>query len=103
MGVICRGVRSRQNAGTALPKTTDTNTPLPSLLRQGFCFVDFAAPESATMALQTMNGFQLAGRPIKVGRPTTGQGSGGNPMMKVSPGCASWCMHRRVANRWATP
>lgn len=45
--------------------------------------MDFAAPESATMALQTMNGFQLAGRPIKVGRPTTGQGSGGNPMMKV--------------------
>lgn len=39
---------------------------------KGFCFVDFAQPESAAMALQTMNGFQLAGRAIKVGRPTAG-------------------------------
>lgn len=49
---------------------------------KGFCFVDFTTPESAAMALQTMNGFQLAGRPIRVGRPTAGQGSN-NPVLKV--------------------
>lgn len=44
---------------------------------KGFAFVDFEQGESATMALQTMNGFQLAGRPLKVGRPAPGGAGGG--------------------------
>ena len=44
---------------------------------KGFAFVDFEQGESAAMALQTMNGFQLAGRPLKVGRPAPGGTGGG--------------------------
>eukprot|EP00923_Selenidium_pygospionis_P051687 GHVN01089638.1.p2 GENE.GHVN01089638.1~~GHVN01089638.1.p2 ORF type:complete len:531 (+),score=55.99 GHVN01089638.1:4403-5995(+) len=37
---------------------------------KGFCFVEYATPEAAEMVLTTLQGFELKGRPIKVGRPT---------------------------------
>eukprot|EP00455_Lapot_gusevi_P055724 TRINITY_DN9100_c0_g1_i5.p1 TRINITY_DN9100_c0_g1~~TRINITY_DN9100_c0_g1_i5.p1 ORF type:complete len:413 (-),score=101.36 TRINITY_DN9100_c0_g1_i5:29-1267(-) len=37
---------------------------------KGFCFVEYTTPEAANAALNAMNGYSLAGRPIKVGRPT---------------------------------
>ncbi len=40
---------------------------------KGFCFVEFQDAASAQAAL-TMDGFELAGRRIKVGRPTNGLG-----------------------------
>ncbi|CAM9806245.1 unnamed protein product [Sphacelaria rigidula] len=33
---------------------------------RGFCFVDYQTVESAEYALANLNGFELAGRPIKV-------------------------------------
>ncbi|CAM9433559.1 unnamed protein product, partial [Phaeothamnion confervicola] len=36
---------------------------------KGFCFLEFETPESAETALTSMNGFELAGRQITVGRP----------------------------------
>lgn len=36
---------------------------------KGFCFIEYDNAASATQALTSMNGFELAGRPIKVGRP----------------------------------
>lgn len=36
---------------------------------KGYCFVEFEAPEAAHLALQCMNGVELAGRQLKVGRP----------------------------------
>lgn len=38
---------------------------------KGFCFVEYANPESADAALATMTNFVLRGRTIKVGRPTS--------------------------------
>jgi poly(U)-binding-splicing factor PUF60 len=39
-------------------------------LSRGYCFIDYESPDAATMAISTMNGFELAGRNIKVGRPS---------------------------------
>lgn len=36
---------------------------------KGFCFVEYEVPEAAELALQTMNGVDLGGRTLKVGRP----------------------------------
>ncbi|KAI8801946.1 hypothetical protein BJ742DRAFT_835053 [Cladochytrium replicatum] len=36
---------------------------------KGYCFVEYDSPEAAQMALETMNGFELGGRQLKVGRP----------------------------------
>lgn len=36
---------------------------------KGFCFIEYDNAASANQALASMNGFELAGRPIKVGRP----------------------------------
>ncbi|KXS20820.1 hypothetical protein M427DRAFT_107741 [Gonapodya prolifera JEL478] len=36
---------------------------------KGFCFVEYDVPEAAQMALDVMNGFNLGGRTLKVGRP----------------------------------
>lgn len=38
---------------------------------KGFCFVEYEDPASAE-ACMVMNGFELAGRKIKVGRPNQG-------------------------------
>merc|ERR1711871_1600700 len=54
---------------------------------KGFAFVQYASVDSANMVLQTMNGFMLGGRPLKVGRPNNSTGGaaaagfGGNSMM----------------------
>eukprot|EP01068_Selenidium_serpulae_P009353 Selendium_serpulae@DN5208_c0_g1_i2.p1 len=37
---------------------------------KGFCFVEYTSPEAAEMVLNLLQGFDLKGRPIKVGRPT---------------------------------
>lgn len=37
---------------------------------KGFAFVEFEVPEAACLALEQMNGFTLAGRNLKVGRPS---------------------------------
>ncbi|KAI9004180.1 hypothetical protein BC832DRAFT_592866 [Gaertneriomyces semiglobifer] len=36
---------------------------------KGFCFVEYEVPEAAELALELMNGAQLGGRQLKVGRP----------------------------------
>ncbi|ORX99324.1 hypothetical protein K493DRAFT_335793 [Basidiobolus meristosporus CBS 931.73] len=36
---------------------------------KGFCFIEFETPEAAELALETMNGAELGGRQLKVGRP----------------------------------
>lgn len=40
---------------------------------KGYCFIQFREPDSAKRAMEQMNGFELAGRPIKVG-PVTERG-----------------------------
>eukprot|EP00922_Rhytidocystis_sp_ex-Travisia-forbesii_P016421 GHVS01024434.1.p1 GENE.GHVS01024434.1~~GHVS01024434.1.p1 ORF type:complete len:538 (-),score=85.01 GHVS01024434.1:47-1660(-) len=37
---------------------------------KGYCFVEYSSREAADMALLSMQGFQLKGRALKVGRPT---------------------------------
>ncbi|CAH8841009.1 unnamed protein product [Trichobilharzia szidati] len=37
---------------------------------KGFAFVEFEVPEAASLALEQMNGYTLAGRNLKVGRPS---------------------------------
>ncbi|RTG83694.1 poly(U)-binding-splicing factor PUF60 [Schistosoma bovis] len=37
---------------------------------KGFAFVEFEVPEAASLALDQMNGYTLAGRNLKVGRPS---------------------------------
>ncbi|CAJ0632433.1 7501_t:CDS:2 [Entrophospora sp. SA101] len=34
-----------------------------------FCFIEYETPEGASLALETMNGAELGGRQLKVGRP----------------------------------
>nr|CAG8462364.1 13321_t:CDS:2 [Entrophospora candida] len=36
---------------------------------KGFCFIEYETPEGASLALETMNGAELGGRQLKVGRP----------------------------------
>ncbi|CAG8460205.1 5158_t:CDS:2 [Ambispora gerdemannii] len=36
---------------------------------KGFCFIEFETPEGASLALDSMNGAELGGRQLKVGRP----------------------------------
>ncbi|PFH34608.1 RNA recognition motif-containing protein [Besnoitia besnoiti] len=48
---------------------------------KGFCFVEYASPEAAEMALSTMQNFVLKGRTIKVGRPTA-VGTGGQQLQR---------------------
>nr|CDI51110.1 related to splicing factor HCC1 [Melanopsichium pennsylvanicum 4] len=46
---------------------------------KGFCFIQFKLPEDAKKALEQMNGFELAGRAIRVGNVNAkGTGSGGS-------------------------
>eukprot|EP00922_Rhytidocystis_sp_ex-Travisia-forbesii_P061053 GHVS01090546.1.p1 GENE.GHVS01090546.1~~GHVS01090546.1.p1 ORF type:complete len:589 (+),score=135.07 GHVS01090546.1:419-2185(+) len=52
---------------------------------KGFCFLEFSTAESADMAIKTMQGFQLKGRTIKVGRPTAVGAATMNPMPNLSP------------------
>jgi len=49
---------------------------------KGFCFIEFEEPDAAKQALQTMNGFELGGRKLKVGPPTNGGNAAAmTPMM----------------------
>lgn len=41
-----------------------------TLKHKGFAFVEYELPEAAHLALERMNGIQLGGRQIKVGRPS---------------------------------
>ncbi|VDP86673.1 unnamed protein product [Echinostoma caproni] len=49
-----------------------------SVLRKhkGFAFVEFEVPEAASLALEQMNGYTLAGRNLKVGRPSNAPQTG---------------------------
>ncbi|KAK2953454.1 putative Cytotoxic granule associated RNA binding protein TIA1 [Blattamonas nauphoetae] len=38
---------------------------------KGYGFIDYESPESAKIAIETMNGFEINGRQIKVNLPTT--------------------------------
>lgn len=40
-----------------------------TLHHKGFCFIEYETPEAAALALETMNGGELGGRSLKVGRP----------------------------------
>ncbi|XP_046842316.1 RNA-binding protein 39-like [Xenia sp. Carnegie-2017] len=44
---------------------------------KGYCFIQFRDPDSAKRAMEQMNGFELAGRPIKVGPVTERTDTGG--------------------------
>ena len=46
-----------------------TREPANGNKHKGFCFIEFASCESAETAIATMNGYQLAGRSLRVGRP----------------------------------
>ncbi|KER19953.1 hypothetical protein T265_11398 [Opisthorchis viverrini] len=43
---------------------------------KGFAFVEFEVPEAASLALEQMNGHTLAGRTLKVGRPSNAPQTG---------------------------
>ncbi|KAJ3429416.1 poly(u)-binding-splicing factor puf60-b-related [Anaeramoeba flamelloides] len=49
-----------------------------STQHKGFGFVDFMSPQSAQLALSSMNGFSIGGRNIKVGLPTRSSGGSQN-------------------------
>lgn len=51
---------------------------------KGFCFIEFEDPASAE-ACMVMNGFELAGRKIKVGRPNQGASAAGAAAAPVPP------------------
>lgn len=53
---------------------------------RGFCFIDFTTVEDTHKALQTMNGFELGGRNIKVSRPNSSTSQ--FPGMTMIPGAA---------------
>ena len=50
---------------------------------KGFCFLEFSDPACAEAA-QAMDGFELAGRKIKVGRPVHGTGAVAQPIQPAS-------------------
>ncbi|KAN0066413.1 Phosphatidylinositol-3-phosphatase SAC1 [Thecaphora frezii] len=52
---------------------------------KGFAFVQFKEAEDAKKALEQMNGFELAGRTIRVG-PVNARGSGGGQQLGSGPG-----------------
>lgn len=62
---------------------------------KGYCFVTYEQLEAADAAIAGMNGFQLAGRPIKVSRPASGAGGmgggggGGMPSSMAMPTASS--------------
>ena len=51
---------------------------------KGFCFIDYSTADSAQAAIDHMNGFQLAGRPLKLGRPKN-EGKNAVPGMPILP------------------
>ncbi|EPQ32028.1 uncharacterized protein PFL1_00226 [Pseudozyma flocculosa PF-1] len=55
---------------------------------KGFAFVQFKEPEDAKKALESMNGFDLAGRAIRVG-PVNARGSGGGQQQGSGAGAAT--------------
>ncbi|KAI8802868.1 hypothetical protein BJ742DRAFT_858067 [Cladochytrium replicatum] len=60
-----RQVFSEFGSVKAVSMTMDATTGK----HKGYCFVEYDFPEAAQMALETMNGFELGGRQLKVGRP----------------------------------
>jgi len=74
---------------------------------RGYCFITFETEESADNAINTMNNYQLAGRPIKVNRPVhnagTSTGSGTNPSnpSNVSGSSSNAAAHTTNPNLYA--
>ena len=52
-----------------MTKVSDFSSDTSSLIQNLFCF-QFVESEDAKKALEQMNGFELAGRPMKVGQVT---------------------------------
>lgn len=69
---------------SAFGPITNVDMPKEGTRSKGFCFVEYASPESANMAITTMPGFNLKGRAIKVGRPTALGGQSNNAMTSMS-------------------
>ncbi|KAI9258882.1 hypothetical protein BDA99DRAFT_514433 [Phascolomyces articulosus] len=40
-----------------------------TMRHKGFCFLEYETPEAASLAVETLNGADFGGRPLKVGRP----------------------------------
>ncbi|KAI7857719.1 hypothetical protein BDC45DRAFT_500505 [Circinella umbellata] len=40
-----------------------------TMRHKGFCFLEYETPEAASLAVDTLNGADFGGRPLKVGRP----------------------------------
>ena len=69
---------------SAFGPITNVDMPKEGNRSKGFCFVEYATPESANMAITTMPGFNLKGRAIKVGRPTALGGQSNNALTSMS-------------------
>ncbi|KAL8270245.1 hypothetical protein Esti_005804 [Eimeria stiedai] len=70
----------------AFGTVTSVDMPKEGDRSKGFCFVEYASPEAAQMALSTMHNFVLKGRTIKVGRPTAvGAGQPQQLLARPSP------------------
>ncbi|KAJ3022813.1 Poly(U)-binding-splicing factor puf60 [Thoreauomyces humboldtii] len=52
---------------------------------KGFCFVEYEVPEAAELALSVMNGADLGGRNLKVGRPNNYNHNIGASLAPASP------------------
>lgn len=75
---------------SAFGTITAVDMPKEGNRSKGFCFLEYSTPESADMAIKTMQGFQLKGRTIKVGRPTAvGAASASNISAALPPGLAA--------------
>ncbi|AFZ81363.1 RNA recognition motif domain-containing protein [Theileria equi strain WA] len=76
-----------------MPRDPSTNKS------KGYCFVEYRKKESADVAIVSMQGFQIKGRPIKLGKPNaaTGQGS----VFSAGMGMAS--MSAAYTNPFANP
>ncbi|CAM9648544.1 unnamed protein product, partial [Choristocarpus tenellus] len=72
-------------------KTVDMSHDPATFRHKGFCFIEYLDIKSADAALAAMNGFELAGRAIKVGRPH-GSSSGGFQGNSVPAAGASTAM-----------
>lgn len=53
---------------------------------KGYCFVDYLNPEHAMVALATMDGYNLGGRPLKVNKASGGmnKAAGLNPLLAAA-------------------
>lgn len=85
----------------AFGTVTSVDMPKEGDRSKGFCFVEYASPEAAQMALSTMHNFVLKGRTIKVGRPTAV--GAGQPQQLLARPLGGYDMNLGGATAVATP